>query len=209
MKNDIFHRLRVLFKGCIQREIVCLAERLQNGIGKAAFIGTGLPAGHHNGSLIDGQFLVGNHQIHIKFHFVAQAKAVRACAERVVEGKAPGLYFTDADAAVRAGKALAERHGLSADDIHDKKPFRQGKGILHGVRQTRSDAVLDHQSVHHNFYVMLDIFFQFDFFGKVVQIAVNPHSDITAPLGSLQNLGVLALSAPDYRRQKLDFRAFR
>ena len=118
VEQNVLDLLWVVLKGRVQIEMVLLAQGVQNRPGKAPLVRAGLPAQHHNSPLADGQGLVRNHQIRVKLHLVAQAKALRAGAEGVVEGKASGLHLVDADAAVRAGKALAEIHRLPSHHIH-------------------------------------------------------------------------------------------
>ena len=50
---------------------------------------------------------------------------------------------------------------------------------------------------------MLDILIQRNFFRQFVKAAVNPDTDITAPLRSVQHLFVLSLSSSYHRSQKL------
>ena len=53
---------------------------------------------------------------------------------------------------------------------------------------------------------MLDVLFQLDFFGQLIEIAVDANPDEAAFLRLLQHLHMLALAALDHRGQQLDFR---
>ena len=50
---------------------------------------------------------------------------------------------------------------------------------------------------------MLFIFFQFDFFGKVIQNSIHAHTHIAALFCILQQLDMLALSAAHHGCQQL------
>ena len=207
--QDIFHFVAVLFKGRIQAEIIFLRQRPQNGVGEASRIVAGLPAHHRDGSLVDAPALVRNHQIHVKFHLIAQAVALRTGAEGIVEGKAPGFDLIDADPAVRAGEALAEGHGLPADHIHEKQALRERQHAFNGIRKPSVDSGLHHQAVHHDLDIVLDIFIQLNLFRQLIQAAVHAHPHVAAALRPLQHLGVFALPSTDHRGQELDPGSFR
>ena len=50
---------------------------------------------------------------------------------------------------------------------------------------------------------MLNILLQTDLLGKLIEIAINAHTHISAFSSLIQHLDVLALSPPDHWRQKL------
>ena len=158
----IVYLLRIIFKGCAQRKFVFSGQRLQDSPGVAPPVRTGLPAQDDDGPLVDAQGFVRDHQVLVKLHLVAQSVALRAGPEGVVEGKAPGLYLVNADAAVRAGKALAEIHRLPAYHIHHKKPLRQVEHTFHGIGKALLNARLYHKPVHDDLDIVLDIFVQRD-----------------------------------------------
>ena len=70
------------------------------------------------------------------------------------------------------------------------------------------NTILYHQTIYHDVDIVLDIFIQFDLFRQFIHAAVDPYPDITASLGALQHLGMLALAASDHVGQQLDLRAF-
>ena len=201
--------LRQLLIGRIQRKMIGFGHGVQNGVGKTALIGTGLPPQHCHRPTGNGQALIRDHQILVKLHLVSQAKAVRAGTEGIVEGKASGLDLLHTDAAVRTGKALAERHGFPADDIHDDQTIRQRHDIFQRVRQPLPDPILYHQTIHDDLDVVFFIFIQGDILGQLIQIAVHPHAHIAALPCLLKQLHVLALASPHHRRQQLDLRPLR
>ena len=121
MDQNIPDLLRIILKGSIQAEIISLGQSFQDGVGKAFFIGTGLPAHHRDSSLGNTFGHIRNHQIHIKFHPVSQSGTGRAGSKGVVKGKAPRFDFFDADAAVRTGKTLGKLQRLLSDHIHHQQ----------------------------------------------------------------------------------------
>ena len=104
---------------------------------------------------------------------------------------------------------MAEVHRLSAQHIHHQKPFRQCQHVFNGIRQTPFNACLHHQTVYHDFDVMLYVLIQFNFLGQFIQIAVNPYTHITASLRPVKYFRVFALSSAHHRSQKLDPCPFR
>ena len=159
----------ILFRQCIQ-----------DRPGKTTFIGTGLPPQYSDGSLIDAQRLIRDHQILVKLHLIAQSKTVWTGTKWVIEGEAPRLHLVDADAAVRAGKILAEIQHLPVGHIHHHQAVSQIHGSLDGIGQTLLDTRADNQTVYHNLNVVLDVLVQMDLFGKLILVPIDPHPDKTA-----------------------------
>ena len=75
---------------------------------KASFILRVHPAQYGNSTFIQGEALIRNHQLHVKFHLIANTKAGRTGSEGVVEGEASRLYFFNACAVKGAGKIGGE-----------------------------------------------------------------------------------------------------
>ena len=185
---------------------VLLAERGQDGVGKASLVHTGLPAQDGDGPLADGKAVVRHQQTGIKLHAVAQSGAVGAGAERIIKGKTAGLDLGDADPAVGAGKALAELQEFSADDVRLHQSLGEGQGVFHGVRHAALGAGTDDQTVHHDLYIVLDIFVQGDVLGDIVHVSVDPKADIAGSSGPVNDLLMASLAAADDRGQDLDSR---
>ena len=196
--------LRIILKRRIQIKSIFFAESVQNGPGKTALVRTGLPSHGGNGSLVDRQGLIRDQQILVELHLIAQAKAVRAGSEGIIERKAPRLHLIHTDAAVRAGEILAEIDHCPVHGIHHHQSSRQPQSRLDGIRQSFLDSVPDDQTVHHNFNIMLDILIQSDFLGKLIKVAVNAHADISALFRMIQHLCMLSFPAPDHGSQDLD-----
>ena len=157
VNEHMINFFRILLHRCIQTEIIFLGQRPKNRIRKATAVVTGLPAHHLNGTVINTQTLIRNHQIRIEFHLITQTETYRAGTERIVKGKASGLNLTDADFTIRAGKTLTEINGYSTDDIHHQKSLCQCQYIFDGVGQSPLNPRLYHQTVHYNFNIMLNV----------------------------------------------------
>src|SRR5699024_6051103 len=141
-------------------EFVFPAQSLKNGVGKARLVCTGLPSQHCDRALVDGKRRIRYHQLFCKLHLISEAETLRAGSEWVVEGEAPRLDLLDADPAVRTGKALAEVHRFTADDIYYKESFREMENALHRIGQPLLDPRFYHKPVHNDLNIMLDIFIQ-------------------------------------------------
>ena len=152
---------------------------------------------------------VRDHQLRIKFHLIAKSEADRTGSKRVIKRKASRFDLTDADAAVRAGKALTEGHLLTADHIQQKKSFRKCQYILNRICQSPLDPRLHYQSVYYDLYVMLDILIQLDLFRKLVHVSINHDTYITTFFRPFKYPGMFSLFASDYRCKKLDLCPFR
>ena len=207
--QDVPDPFRIIAEGRVKAEAVMLCQSHKDGVRKAPLLCGGGPAGGDDGALADGQTFVRDHQFRGKLHFVAQSCADRTGAERIVEGKAPGLHLLDGDPAVRTGKALGEVQHLSADHLHHGGAAGQGQSSLQRVRETLLYSFPDHKTVHHYLDGVLDVLVEDDVLGKLVQVSVDPDADVAALLCLGKDLLVPALFPPDHRCQKLDPCLFR
>ena len=201
--EHVLNLFRKVLERCVKVKPIFLRQRVKDRSRVAFRVGAGLPSKDGDGSLGNTQTLIRNHQIHVKLHLESQSVTDRAGAKWIIERKTSRLNLVNADAAVRAGKTLTEIHRLSVG-IHQKKTAGQSHDRLHGICQSLLNPFLHDQTVHHDLYVMLFIFFQLDLLGQIVQISVNAYPDIAAASGVVQYLHMLAFSAPHNRRQKLD-----
>ena len=209
VNQDIVDFFRIFTERSGKGKIVLLCQRIENGSRIARFVRAGLPAEHGDGSVCDGYGLVRNHQILVELHLVAKAGTARAGAERVVEGKASRLNLLHADAAVRAGKALAEVELISVHRVDHQKAVRQIQYILDGIRQTFLNVRFDYKTVHNNGNVVFQVLIQRNLLGQLILAAVDHHADIAAAFCLFEHLFVSSLAAAHNRREKLDFRPLR
>ena len=108
VNQHILNMLRQLLKRSRKVKLILLCQCIQNRTGKAALVRAGLPSCHNDRTILNTQGAIRYHQINVKLHLIAEAIAVRAGSERIVERKAARLDLLNTDPAVRAGKALAE-----------------------------------------------------------------------------------------------------
>ena len=88
---------------------------------------------------------------------------------------------------VRAGIVLAEKHLLTAHNIHYHQPAGHGTAGLYRVRQAGADFRLDRKPVHHDLDGMLVVFLQLDLLGQLIHTAVHPGPDIPAAAGGVSS----------------------
>ena len=108
MNQHILNILRQLLKRSRKVKLIFLCKCIQNRTGKAAPVRAGLPSCHNDRTILNTHGAIRYHQINVKLHLIAEAIAVRAGSERIIERKAARLDLLNTDSAVRAGKALAE-----------------------------------------------------------------------------------------------------
>ena len=209
VEQNIPDLFRIIPKRGGQIKAILRRQGVQYGPGEAALVGTGLPAHHRDGSLVDTQGRVRNHELRIKLHLIAQPQADRAGAEGVIERKAPRLHLVHADAAIRTGKALAEIQIGAVHGIHHQQTFGELQHIFDRIGETLLYSFPHGQPVYDNGNRMLDIFIQFDLLGELVHIPVDLHADIAASFGLIQHLLMASLAPPHHRGQKLDAGALR
>ena len=137
------------------------------------------------------------------------ARFVRAGLPAEHEGKASRLNLLHADAAVRAGKALAEVELISVHRVDHQKAVRQIQYILDGIRQTFLNVRFDYKTVHNNGNVVFQVLIQRNLLGQLILAAVDHHADIAAAFCLFEHLFVSSLAAAHNRREKLDFRPLR
>ena len=202
--DQVFDLLGIVLVGSIQGKAELLRHGFQQLVGEGPVLSGGLPALDGDGAPVYGQASVGDQELGIELHAVAQAQTVGAGAEGIVEGKAPGLDLGNGGAAVGAGKVLAELAHLAPHHVHLQQALRQGQGVLHGVRQSSLDAGADHQTVHYHLDAVLEVLVQPDLLGDIVLAAVYAQTGVARLSGPVDDLGVLALAAPDHRRQDLE-----
>ena len=209
MDQNILNIIRIILERSIQAEMVFFRQCIKDCSCKTALICAGLPAHDHNSSLRNTQRFIRNHQINIKFHLISQTKTIRAGSKRIIKRKASRLYLINTDLTIRAGKALTECLHSTIHRIYHKQPIRKIQNCLNGIRQSFLDSRFYYQTVYDNFYIMFDVFIQFNFFRQLIQISINLYTYITAAFRLIQKLCMCPLSTTNYRCQKLQLCSFR
>ena len=162
-------------------------------------------------ALAQGGGRVGHHQVGVHLHPGAQPVAVRAGAERRVEGERAGLELVGVDhVLVGAGHPLGEPHLAvrvvvrGVDEVDQHQPGGQPQRGLHRVGQPSLRGRLDRQPVDDDLDRVLLLLVQGRRCVQRVRVAVDP--DPREPLGLElpEQLDVLALAAADDGRQHLE-----
>ena len=118
VNQHVINILRQLLNRGIQAELIFLRKCAQNRIGKASLIFTRLPAHDLNGTFVNTELLIRNHQLRIKLHLISKTKTDRTGAKRIIKGKASRFNLRNTDSTIRAGKALAEIDGFPTNYIY-------------------------------------------------------------------------------------------
>ena len=177
---------RVVLKRCIQIKIIFPAKSLQDCIGKAGLIRTGLPARNRDCTFIDTQRRIRYHKFLRKFHLISKSKTFRARSKRIIKWKTSRLYLFYTDPTIRTGKTLAEIHRLFADYIYDQQSFCQMQHIFHRICQPLLNPRFNYKPIHNDLNIMLDILVQCDLLWQFIQISIYTDTHITTLLRSVQ-----------------------
>ena len=210
IENNILDFSGQILKGRFQRKAVFRRQCIKKNLTHTPLRIDGIIAGGGNCALHDAELLIRHNQLFIKLHLHPQTRTGRAGPAWIIDGEHARFNFHQIHAAVGAGKALAEQQLiLSLIYIHNQETAAECRCRFDGFGQTHLHAFLYHQTVYHDFNAMLFIFFQFDFFGKVIQNSIHAHTHIAALFCILQQLDMLALSAAHHGCQQLQLRPLR
>ena len=209
VQDDRADLRRVVLKWRVKAEMIGLTERHQHRMREAALILRVHPAWNGDRPLIQTQALVRNHQCQIKLHLIADTAALRAGTEGIVKGEAARLDLVDGNAAVRAGKTRREVHRLTADHVDGHLTAGQAHDLFDGLRETRLDALADHETIDHDLDSMADVLIKADILRKLVHVSVHTYTYIAGAAGRVEHLLVHALLAADDRCQQLNPGALR
>ena len=201
VENHLHSRFRQLRNRHRQRKAVLLGQGLKIHP-EHAVSADAVPAVDLDGAVQNGLALVGNHQVRVRHQLKAQACTVRAGTGRIVKGEHSGLQLGKADAAVLACIILGKTQlliGVGQLDHHQSAGM--GAGGFDRVRQPAAQALLQHQTVHHQLDGVLFVLFQRNLLCQVIQNPIHPNPGKALLPGILKYLLVLALFCPDHRGQ--------
>ncbi len=199
--------VRQLGPGSVQAEAQGLAERLGEPGEVAAFAAA---APRPDRPVGQGLRLVRDDEPGVGFHPGAQAGAVRAGPPRGVERERPRLQLIERQIVIQAGQML-RIHPLpvrvilgQVHEVQQHHAVGEGQRGLDGVGQPPPGLGLDRQPVHHHLDGVLLTLGQD---GRLVEPGdgpVDPRPGVPLELQFAEEFGVLALTAPDHRRQHLE-----
>ncbi|OPY59888.1 MAG: hypothetical protein A4E57_04634 [Syntrophorhabdaceae bacterium PtaU1.Bin034] len=160
----------------------------------------------HDRPFPQGKLLVRHNQLRVKVLFHAEAETCRAGAVRVIEGKHGRGDLGIADAAVRAGKLLAENMRFVAH-FNFYNPLRLVEGQLDRFKQATLDTLPDGDPVNDHVYVVFLLLVEDDILVQIDDLSVqlDPRKALFSEIVDL--FPVLAFPSPHNRGEHGKLRA--
>ena len=162
-------------------------------------------------TLTEGGLRVRDDQLGVDLHPGAEAVALRAGAERRVEGERARLELVGVDGVlVRAGHLLAEAQlagrvlGGQVDEVEEHQPAGQLQGGLDRVGEPALRRRLHREPVDHHLDGVLLLLVELRGLVERVGLAVHPGPGEALRLELLEQLDVLPLAAADHRCEHLE-----
>ena len=160
--------------------------------------------------------IIGDDQIGVDLQLVADAIAHRAGPVWRIERERAGLDLVQLQLMpVRTGPVLRERLTpirvllVQVHEIGDDDTFGQPQRGLDRISKPLSDAVADHQTIHHDLDGVLFLLGELDVVGQLAPLTVDQRAGIAVAAQQLQKIGELPLAAAYNGRENLESRAFR
>ena len=213
VQQHLLQIAREVLPRLVERHLEALRQRLDHPEGPAAAALERVRP-RLDRPLPDALGLVGDHQVGVHLRPRAQAVALLAHPQRVVEGEAVRRQLGEADAVHRAGEVLAVHRVrlalLRQGGQRVQHALALAQRRLHGIDQPPVGLpALDHQTVDHDLDVVLALLVQVDVLVQRADGPVHPGPG-EPPLARVgQHLLVLALALLDERRQQGQPGAFR
>ena len=167
-------------------------------------------AEHHPGALGQRQRGVGDYQRRVDFLGESQPQTGRAGAIGGVEAEVPRLQVVHRMTVYRTGQG--QREALLAawqagcvigQQLDYQVALGQTGGSLHRLGQAAGSLGFQHYTVDYHLDVMLVLLVQIYRFGQRIDLAVHPHPGKALLVQVGEQLAVLALAPPDYRRHDM------
>jgi hypothetical protein len=161
-----------------------------------------------DGTLVDAEAVVGNHQLGIDLEARSEPVAVGAHSLGTVEGEGLGRELGKRDAAVLAGRVLGE-DAIPAILAHgDQRSLAHLESLLHGVRDPRGNCARHRDPVDHRLDRVLAALAQRRQVLDENDLAVDSQPQVALAAGLLEQLPVLALAVRQEWRQQHEPAAF-
>ena len=166
-------------------------------------------------ALHEGEVRVGDHELLVDLEPRADAVALRARAERGVEGEGPGLDLVGLQGVlVGAGEVLGERAAQlqrvgdllvrAGHELDDDAPLGEAQRRLDGVGQALADALLDHEPVHHHLDGVLVLLLELGRVRELDRLAVHGGAGEALRGELLEEVHELALALAHHGREHLE-----
>ena len=176
----------------------CLKVHARNAVGLDIAPSRGVQT-----AVIDAELFVRDDHLGVDEQLNAEARAGRAGAVGVIEGKEPRRNLLQGDAAVGAGIVLGKAELFPAVLQHRRhQTAGEAEGGLRRVGQAAPRALLDPNPVDDDLDRMLFVLVQGNLFREIIDNSVCPYADIARALRILQDLAVLALFPAHHRRHQ-------
>ena len=161
-------------------------------------------------ALVQGQFRIRDDQVGVHLEMGPEPVAAFARSVGGVEREVSWRELVETDPAVDAGEVLGEHDVLGdvVDEVDCSHSLGQLERGFERVGKARVDAGLDHEPVDHDIDVVRVVAVELQLVGQLLDFAVDPRADETAPHEVLEESGELALAAPHHRCQHLEASAF-
>src|SRR5256712_5962873 len=232
-QDDVAHGLLELGPRLVERELVALGQGGQ----RLLEVGVLAPRPRRQGAGPQRAVGVRHQPLGIDLEARADAAALRAGAVGVVEREHARRHLGERDAALRAGEALGENHGLGGwevvrartapprpprsrggatsvtiarrhwFDLHDA--VGQAERGFQRVGQARAEPVLDDEAIDDDVDRVLALLVEVDLLAQLAHDAVDAHAREALALEIEEELLVLALAPAHDRRQHEQPRARR
>ena len=201
LTGTIPQKLLHLGRQLIPFAVVAIAIGSKNCAQLLHKIGIQIVAKAGNAPICKAFITVRHNQSLVKLHMHAKAGAVRAGTEGIVKGKQARFNRRQADAAVIAGKMLAEklRFRCFAQRCHLGKAIGQLQRRFHRIRQALSDAFTHRQTVDDYGKAVLFIFLQADILIQRAHLAIDKHTHIACTPHIVEHTHMLTLAPPHQR----------
>ncbi len=177
-----------------------------------------------DGALLHGGVLVGDDEILVDLLLDAEAAALRAGAERIVEREQPGLDLGDGEAGHRAGELFREDDALgvlvppgvglgalelAVGELDHRHALGELEALLQRVGKAGLDVGADHQAVDHHVDVVGELLVERLDLADLVEGAVDLDALVALLEELAELLAVLALAAAHDGGQHVDAGALR
>ena len=197
IEQDVPHLLFQLGKRRIHR----IAVFPEHAVHLAHGIGIEVSRQRREHALRHGKRGIRHHQFLVELHLAADTAARGTRTVRIVERKHTRRKLRQADAAVDAGKILAEHQKLAVHHLHIDNALAELQRRFQRIGQPLANALAQHKTVNHDLDGVFLVLFQRHFLARVVNLPVHAHPHIAVAPNLLENLAVLALFPANHLRE--------